>query len=113
MRSDAGSARIHLCLNKSAISRQLEALLDEPLRAPLEFAPAMDLAAGYGNSLARIIRAVVTDLDRAGSIYLAPATMVALEQFVFPALLMSPPQNYSTALRRRENPLAPPDANVS
>jgi len=109
MRSDAGSARIHLCLNKSAISRQLEALLDEPLRAPLEFAPAMDLAAGYGNSLARIIRAVVTDLDRAGSIYLAPATMVALEQFVFTALLMSHPHNYSTTLRRREKPIAPRD----
>ena len=109
MRSDAGSARIHLCLNKSAISRQLEALLDEPLRAPLEFAPAMDLAAGYGNSLARIIRAVVTDLDRAGSIYLAPATMVALEQFVFTALLMSHPHNYSAALRRGEKPIAPRD----
>jgi hypothetical protein len=28
---------------------------------------------------------VVTDLDRAGSIYLAPATMVAFEQFVLAA----------------------------
>jgi AraC-like DNA-binding protein len=108
-RSDAGSARLHLCLNKSAISHQLEALLDEPLSAPLEFAPAMDLTTGYGNSLARIIRAVVTDLDRTGSIYLAPDTMVALEQFVFTALLMSHPHNYFTALRRREKPIAPRD----
>jgi len=109
MRSDAGSARIHLCLNKSAISHQLEALLDEPLCAPLEFAPAMDLTAGYGNSLARLILMVATDLDRAGSIYFAPAAMVALEQFVFTALLMSHPHNYGTALRHREKPIAPRD----
>jgi hypothetical protein len=93
MRSDVGSACIHSCLNKSAISHQLEALLDEPLCASLEFGPTMDLTTGYGNSLARIIRAVVTDLDRAGSIYLAPATMVAFEQFVLTALLMSHPLN--------------------
>src|SRR5260370_6460197 len=109
MRSDAGSARIHLCLNKSAISRQLEALLDEPLRAPLEFAPAMELAAGYGHSFARSRPAVITRLDLAASPYITPATMVALEQFVFTALLMSHPHNYSTALRRREKPIAPRD----
>jgi len=109
MRSDASSARIHLCLNKSAICHQLEALLDEPLCAPLEFAPAMDLTTGFGNSLARLILMVATDLDRAGSIYLAPAAMVALEQFVFTSLLMSHPHNYSAALRRGEKPIAPRD----
>ena len=88
-RADAVSARLLLNLTKSAISHQLEALLDEPLGAPLEFAPAMDLRTGFGNSLARLILMVATDLDRAGSIYLAPAAMVALEQFVFTALLMS------------------------
>src|SRR5260370_36059123 len=49
MRSDAGSARIHLCLNKSALTHQLEMLLDEPLRLPLGFVPAMYLTAGHGN----------------------------------------------------------------
>lgn len=63
MRSDGGSACIHPCLNKSAISHQLEGLLDEPSCPPLEFAPTMDLTTGDGNSLARIIRAVVTDLS--------------------------------------------------
>jgi len=109
MRSDPGSARIHLCLNKSALTHQLELLLDEPLRAPLEFAPAMDLTAGYGNSLARLILTVATDLDRAGSIYFAPTTMIMLEQFIFNALLMSHPHNYSEALRRLEKPIAPRD----
>jgi AraC-like DNA-binding protein len=108
-RSHAGCARIHLCLNKSAISRQLEALLDEPLCAPLEFAPVMDLTTGFGNSLARLVLMVATNLDRAGSMYLAPATMLALEQFVLTAVLMSHPHNYSTALRRREKPIAPRD----
>jgi AraC-like DNA-binding protein len=35
--------------------------------------------------------------------------MVALEQFVFTALLMSHPHNYNAALRRREKPIAPRD----
>lgn len=109
IRTDAGCTRIQLCLNKLALSHQLEALLDEPLCAPLEFAPAMDLTTGYGNSLARIILTVVTDLDRVGSIYLPPATMVSFEQFVFTALLMSHQHNYSAALRRREKPIAPRD----
>ena len=108
-RADAVSARLLLNLTKSAISHQLEALLDEPLCAPLEFAPAMDLTTGFGNSLARLILMVATDLDRAGSIYLAPVTMVALEQFVLTALLTSHPHNYNTALRRRDKPIAPRD----
>ena len=69
----------------------------------------MDLTTGFGNSLARLILMVATDLDRAGSIYLAPAAMVALEQFVFTSLLMSHPHNYSAALRRGEKPIAPRD----
>jgi AraC-like DNA-binding protein len=109
MRSDADSARIHLCLNKPAISHQLEVLIDEPLCAPLEFAPAMDLTSGFGNSFARLILMVATDLDRAGSIYLAARAMVALEQLVFTALLTSHSHNYSTALRRCEKPIAPRD----
>jgi len=109
MRSDAGSTRIHLCLNKSAITHQLEMLLGEPPCAPLEFAPAMDLTTGYGNSLARFVLTVATDLDRAGSIYFAPATMVTLEQLIFTALLMSHPHNYSPALRRLDKPIASRD----
>lgn len=109
MRSDAGSARLHLCLNKSAVTHELETLLDVPLGAPLEFAPAMDLTTGYGASLVRFILMVATDLDRAGSIYFAPATMIMLEQFIVTALLNSHPHNYSAALRRLERPIAPRD----
>jgi AraC-like DNA-binding protein len=109
MRLDADSARIQMCLNKSALTQQLEVLLDEPLGAPLEFAPAMNLTTGHGNSLARFAWMVTSDLDRAGSLYFAPATMIMLEQFIFTALLMSHPHNYSAALQRLERPIAPRD----
>src|SRR5437899_1126232 len=109
MRSDADSARIHLCLNKSALTHQLEMLLNDSLGAPLEFAPTMSLTNGYGNSLARFAWMVTNDLDRAGSIYFAPAMMIMLEQFIFTALLMSHPHNYSGALQRLERPIAPRD----
>jgi AraC-like DNA-binding protein len=109
MRSDAHSARIHLCLNKTAIARHLEMLLGDSLGAPLEFAPTMNLTTGYGNSFARFVLMVATDLDRAGSIYFVPATMIMLEQFIFTSLLMSHPHNYSAALRRLDKPITPRD----
>jgi AraC-like DNA-binding protein len=109
MRSDADSARIHMCLNKSALTHQLEMLLNDSLGAPLELAPTMSLTNGYGNSLARFAWMVTNDLDRAGSIYFAPAAMIMLEQFIFTALLMSHPHNYSAALQRLERPIAPRD----
>src|SRR5262249_34755662 len=109
MRSGADSARIHLCLNKSALTRQLEMLIDDSLGAPLEFTPTMSLPTAHGNSFARFAGMVTNDLDRAVSIFFPPAMMIMLEQFIFTALLMAHPHNYSAALQRLDRPIAPRD----
>jgi AraC-like DNA-binding protein len=107
--SSADSARIQLCITGDALTGQLAALLGQPPDAPLDFAPAMDLAAGYGQSLARYVRTAVADLDQPDSVLLNPITMSMFQQFIMTGLLLSHPHNYLEALRRRALPIAPRD----
>ena len=107
--SQASSTRIQLALMGSALLAQLAALLGEPPDAPLDFAPAIDLTAGFGRSLARYVLMAVADLEQGGSILASPLTMSAFEQFIISALLLSHPHTYSDALRRLERPITPRD----
>lgn len=106
---EPGSTRIQLALNGSALIRQLAALLGEPPAGQLDFAPAIDLATGHGRSFARYVLMAVADLEQAGSVLWSPFTMRAFEDFVSTALLLSHPHNYSDALRRLQQPIAPRD----
>jgi transcriptional regulator GlxA family with amidase domain len=69
----------------------------------------MDLTAGYGRSLAQQIRLAVVDLQRTGWMQWDPLAISMFEQFVMYRLLLSHPNNYSEALRRRERALTPRD----
>jgi AraC-like DNA-binding protein len=107
--SSADSARIQLCITGDALTGQLAALLGEPPDAPLDFTPAMDLAAGYGRSLASYVLTAVADLEQPDSALLNPITMSMFQQFIMTGLLLSHPHNYLEALRRRARPIAPRD----
>jgi len=107
--SQPHSTRIQLAFTGAAVVGQLEALLGEPPNAPLDFAPTIELTAGYGRGLARHVLLAVADLEHVGSILRSPLTMSAFGQFVISALLLSHPHNYSNALRRLEKPIAPRD----
>ena len=107
--SDADSPRLQLALDQAALIGQLAALLGEPPKAPLRFAPAMDLTTGYGRSLAQHVLMAVTSIDEADSVLLNPVTMSAFEQFIVTALLLSHPHSYSEALGRLHKSIAPRD----
>lgn len=107
--SSADSARIQLCITGDALTGQLAALLGESPDAALDFAPAMDLTAGYGRSLARYVLTAVADLEQPDSALLNPITMTMFQQFIMTGLLLSHPHNYLDALRRRARPIAPRD----
>jgi AraC-like DNA-binding protein len=107
--SNAGSARIQLALPRTALLDQLAALLGERPDRPLEFAPALDLTAGYGASLARHVLMAATDLDQPESVLSNPLTMRMFEQMIMTGLLLSHPQGYSDMLHRRARPIAPRD----
>jgi AraC-like DNA-binding protein len=107
--SAADSARIQLALTKPALLGHLTALLGEPPAAPPDFAPDLDLTAGYGQSLARYALMAAVDLDHDDSILLNPVTMRMFEQMIMTGLLLSHPHTYSEALRRHARPPAPRD----
>jgi len=107
--STPGSARIQLAVDGSALIGQLAALLGEPPKAQLSFAPAIDLTSGYGRRLARHVLMTVADLEQPDPALLNPLTMSMFEQFILTGLLLSHPHNYIEALRRRERTIAPRD----
>jgi AraC-like protein len=76
----AHGTRLQPAVGQAALSGQLVALLGEPPKVPLDFAPAMDLTTGYGRRLAQHVLMGVASLDAADSVLLNPITMSAFEQ---------------------------------
>jgi AraC-like DNA-binding protein len=109
LRADAGCARLRLSLSKVALMGLLGALLGELPSAPLEFAPDMDLASGYGRSFARYVLAAAEDLDQPDSILSSPIAIASFEQFIMTGLLLLHQHSYAQALRRFDAYLAPRD----
>jgi AraC-like DNA-binding protein len=108
-RTQADSAKLHLRLSGTALTRHLAALLGAPVEAPLELAPEMSLTNGCGRKLAGYVRLVLGDFVEHGSLSWSPTTVSALEEFIVSELLLSHPHNYSEALRRLERPILPRD----
>jgi AraC-like DNA-binding protein len=98
IRTSPACARFVLSLPRDPLVRMLSALLDQPLGAPLEFAPAVNLTQGYGQSLVRHVRNAVDDLEGGGSLLNHPVARSGFEQFVMMGLLLSHGHNYSAAL---------------
>jgi AraC-like DNA-binding protein len=108
IRAERGNTGLNVFLKGSALRRQLAALLGELPKAPLEFAPAIALGAGYGRSLMHHVRAAIADLDQPAPL-LNPITMSLFEQFLTTGLLLAHPHSYSEALRRLPQAAAPRD----
>jgi AraC-like DNA-binding protein len=109
VRSQEGSSRLVLRLPGAALTRQLAALLSEPIDAQLELATEVNVADGYGRSLVGYLYHTFGDFE-SGTTMLCDAVMASsFEQFIMTALLLWHPHNYSDALRRLEKPIAPGD----
>jgi AraC-like DNA-binding protein len=109
IRSAKGSSRLSLRLNGDALTRQLSALLGEPLGAPLELATELNLAEGYGRSIAGYLQQAIADFEIGSSVLGNAIAANAFVQFIMTALLLSHPHNYSAALQRLDKPVAPRD----
>lgn len=107
LRTEAPISALALRFSEGAITRQLSALLGEPVNAAPEFALAMNLTAGYGRAFASYVLLAATDFKRA-----TPSNPIAireLEEFIISKLLMSHPHDFTAALRRTEKSIAPRD----
>jgi AraC-like DNA-binding protein len=109
LRAQAPVTALVLRLSQAAVARQLAALLGEPVDAAPEFALAMDLTEGYGQSFARYLLLAMTDFKQAQSTPWNPIMINRFEDFITSKLLMSHPHNYAAALRRADKPIAPRD----
>jgi AraC-like DNA-binding protein len=109
IRSEKESSRLSVRLVGDALTRQLSALLDEPLGAPLELTKELNLTEGYGRSIAGCLRQAIADIELGSSILRNAIAANAFVQFIMTALLLSHPHNYSAALQRLDKLVAPRD----
>jgi len=78
VRSGSRCGRLCLSLTKASLVGQLAALLGKLPTAPLEFAPTIDLATGYGRSLPRYVLMAVADLEQTGLVLWSPTSNSSL-----------------------------------
>jgi len=109
LRCNAGAARVSLSLTSDALKRQLAVLLGEPPTKPLEFAPTMNLADGYGRRLAHMLTSAVIEFERTGGARWSPTTMIDFSEYVLTNLLLFHPHNYSDTLDRSVRMIMPRD----
>ncbi len=109
IRAEGDCARLVLSLTHDALSRQLAALLNEPLHVPLEFEPGMELGEGYGLSFARYVRQALADIESSSAMLKNPIGAGLVAQSIVTSLLLSQPHNYSDALQRAGSSIAPRD----
>jgi AraC-like DNA-binding protein len=110
VRSQRGQVGMTIFLSDVALRGHLSALLGEPPPTPLVFAPALDLARGYGRSLISHAWSAIEDAEHDAAL-LNPITIGLFEQFLMVGLLIAHPHNYSLALDRPQPRIAPRDVN--
>lgn len=89
------------------LRQQLAALLGDPLRAPLEFAPSLTL--GQGRSLARFACFAIAELEQRDTILSEPITVRSFREFLATALLLHQPHTYSERLQQLNRAATPRD----
>jgi AraC-like DNA-binding protein len=109
LRTEAQVAALVVRLSQDAMKQRLSGLLGEPVDMLPEFAPAMDLATGPGQSFARYLLLAMMDFRQTGSIPWNPMMVDGFEDFITAKLLMSHPHSYTKALKAADRGIAPRD----
>ncbi len=109
MRSAAHSERVTFHVSRAAVTAQLAALLGQQPTRRLEFLPELDFETAPGRSLRRQVHLAIADLDEAGPAGCSPLMLNMYEQLIVTGLLLNQASNYSEALHRLENKIAPGD----
>jgi len=104
-RSETGSTRLSIALDRGAVAQDLAALLGTAPASPLEFAAALNLGEGHGQRLAHFARLAIAELKRSDTILREPATARAFREFATTAMLLHQPHNYSERLQRLARPI--------
>lgn len=109
MRSEAGSERVTLSVSRATAMTQLAGLLGDIPTRKLEFLPELSFETAPARALRRQVHLAIADLDEAGPAGLSPVMVKMYEQLIVTQLLLGQPNNYTAALSRLENKVAPGD----
>src|SRR5262245_35205763 len=107
--TDGPATGFNLALSQTAVERHLSALLGEPILAPPEFAPIMDLTAQHGGNFARYLLLAMADFQRPDPVPWSAIMATGFEDFIISKLLLSHAHSYTGALERAETPIMPRD----
>ncbi len=102
-----GSERLNLWINALTLSRRLEAMLEQPLAAPLVFAPEQAWPQGVVGSLTRLVGYVAADLADPHSLFAGGVGAAVFEELVIRTLLEGVPHNHTERLARQPGTAQP------
>jgi AraC-like DNA-binding protein len=109
MQLSDGYGQLHVRIERSALERHLERMLDAPVTHPVRFRMGMDLNNPAVSSWAKMIKLLVEDLDEPSGLAAAGAEGNPWSEFLMNGLLLAQPHNYSERLARgRADILRPP-----
>jgi AraC-like DNA-binding protein len=109
MQLSDGYGQLHVRIERSALERHLERMLDAPVTRPVRFRMEMDLNAPAAASWARVIQLLVEDLDEPSGLTATGAEGNPWSEFVMSGFLLAQPHNYSERLAHgRADILRPP-----
>jgi AraC-like DNA-binding protein len=109
MRLSDGYGQLHVRIERSALERHLERMLDGPVAGPVRFRMEMDLTAPAVASWARVIQLLLDDLDEPSGLTAAGVAGCPWSEFVMSGFLLAQPHNYAERLARvRAGFLRPP-----
>jgi AraC-like DNA-binding protein len=87
-----------LKIDRKALEHELEQLLERPLNAPIDFALAMDVAAGRGAQWWAMVRSLATDLSSPDSLIRQPLVAAPFTRSVMTGLLAAAAHGYRDEL---------------
>lgn len=104
---DDGFGAIQLMIPRARLECTLAALLGTDTRAPLDFALEIDVAAGAGAALARLLTFVADETRRPASALAAPLVAYDLSEAVLHHMLLSLSHNHAARLQALSRPTEP------
>ncbi|WP_106401051.1 AraC family transcriptional regulator [Actinocorallia populi] len=100
MRLSDGYRQLHVRIERHALERHLEELLERTVPGPIGFRPAMDLTVPAAASWARAVRLLVRDLEGSGGLAMM-GEHSPWARFLMTGLLLAQPHDYSEQLAAR------------
>lgn len=94
-------ARVNLWVNAGEVEHALERMLDERLRAPLEFKPRVDWTSGLAASLKSQIDFLMQEMKRRDGVADNPVALASMTDLILSLVLRGVPHNYRERLENR------------